>query len=284
MMTILYVSLAVIVCIALFFLVRMIVRKSIAKQLDLNEGKVLKLVHFGEKDACRQLKELMVAKTDAKIVEDTINRLPDNRKVPIAKAAVLAALKAFMADSYIDDDESEQINTYCQAGGFNTDDLIDFEVWQQAMRSRVVKKVMDGRIDEVKVEIQGDLPILLKKDETVLWLFNKVQFAELREQTVHYGNAIHVHEKGSYLGMSSFVSMDQKYKNWENQGKGILVVTDKNLYFVSPSGNKRIPINQLLSVNPFIDGIVLQEDKSTSKPMSFANVDGMFIYNIINNL
>ena len=143
---------------------------------------------------------------------------------------------------------------------------------------------MDGRIDEVKVEIQGDLPILLKKEETVLGLFNKVLFAELKEQTIHYGNAIHLHEKGSYLGMSSFVSMDKNYKDWENQGKGILLITDKNLYFVSPIENKRIPINQLLSVNPFIDGVILQEDKSSSKPISFANVDGIFIYNIINNL
>ena len=103
MTTIFYVSLSVIVCIGIFFWVRLIVRKSIAKQLDLTEVNVLKLVHFGEKDMCRQLKELMVAKTDAKIVEDTINRLPDNRKVPIAKVAVLSTLKAFMADSYIDD-------------------------------------------------------------------------------------------------------------------------------------------------------------------------------------
>jgi hypothetical protein len=65
---------------------------------------------------------------------------------------------------------------------------------------------------------------------------------------------------------------------------GLVVVTDKNIYFSGPAKSLRIPYTKIVSFLPFEDGIGVIRDTPTAKPQIFTNGDGWFTYNLVTNL
>ena len=45
-----------------------------------------------------------------------------------------------------------------------------------------------------------------------------------------------------------------------------------------------MPYNKLITIDPYEDGIGLQKDGSTAKPIILKGIDGWFTYNVISNL
>jgi hypothetical protein len=55
-------------------------------------------------------------------------------------------------------------------------------------------------------------------------------------------------------------------------------------YFAGPKKSLRMPYSKLVSVEPYSDGVGLQKDGASAKPMTFTPLDGWFAYNLIKNL
>ena len=259
-------------------------RYKLQKQINSKDNRRIVLAHDSDIDVYEQLKDLILSKADVSHAEIYVNKLSPNKKEATVKSAILSALDTFMADNYLDDEEAKIVKDYCGLGGFPVECLDEYPEWQRALRSQVVKRVMDGDIDKINIEIRGSLPIIMKKDERILWVFLQVKCSELKKRSIHYGTSTHHRSKGSYLGYSNFISMKKEYNDWVSRGTGTFIVTDKNLYFVSNEGNMRVSYDKLLSIDPYSDGLIIQKDTSSAKPIMFRNVDGVFVYNIANNL
>ena len=67
-------------------------------------------------------------------------------------------------------------------------------------------------------------------------------------------------------------------------GNGCLIVTNKTIFWISSSKSIKIPLKKLVSVIPRSDGLILQKDGVSAKPLTLALDDPWFICNLITNL
>ena len=67
-------------------------------------------------------------------------------------------------------------------------------------------------------------------------------------------------------------------------GIGSVCLTDKNLYFTSPEKSLKIPYTKILSIDSYSNGIGLQKDGASAKPMFLEGINSWFTYNVIANL
>ena len=87
--------------------------------------------------------------------------------------------------------------------------------------------------------------------------------------------------KGVYYRKSSFRGAPVKTLNTVSVGTGTLALTNKHLYFASTNKNFRIRFDRIVTVTPYEDGIGVEKEGISSKPMTFSNLDGWFYYNFI---
>lgn len=161
------------------------------------------------------------------------------------------------------------------------------ESLQKLVRASIIRDLTEGIIPEDKFAVQGHLPVNFKKDEKLLWMFMGVEFYEQRVKT---------HYEGGYAGVSFRVAKGVSYRTGGFKGHpvkteemkyismGDFIVTNKNLYFISPSKNLKIQMDKILTMEPYEDGIGLQKDGTTAKPQVYKNLDGWFIYNVVSYL
>lgn len=74
------------------------------------------------------------------------------------------------------------------------------------------------------------------------------------------------------------------YKSLETVDRGLVLLTDKNLYLGGQYNIFKIPYNKILAICPYDDGVVIQKDASTAKPDVFMVNDVWYFYNLIYNL
>ena len=153
--------------------------------------------------------------------------------------------------------------------------------------SSILRDLTEGKIPEQRIKIDGQLPFLFQKSESLIWVFTNVEFYEQRTRTEYRGGSQGVSvrvAKGVYYRTSSFKGRPVQISEMKYIGTGILALTTKHIYFGSPEKKIKIPINKLVSIEPYEDGIGLQKDGVTAKPQIFKNIDGWFAHNAISNL
>jgi hypothetical protein len=62
---------------------------------------------------------------------------------------------------------------------------------------------------------------------------------------------------------------------------GLLLVTQKKVYFKGPARNTSIPTDKILSVDAYSDGIAIMQDAANAKPKVFKLDDPWFATNLI---
>ena len=87
--------------------------------------------------------------------------------------------------------------------------------------------------------------------------------------------------KGVYYraGMSMGQPIQTQYLSTE--ARGDLVITSRNVYFVSSSKSLKIPIKKIISVQAYSDGIQITRDGVSARPMIFILDDPWFASNAI---
>ena len=274
----------IITALVIYFIYSAIKKSKLQSPNSFKDLNALALVLKANKSVYKELKDIMLKQGDTTLAEPIIRTLSDKEKQATVKAALLAAIESFMLDNYLDEHEQQIVEDYCKLGGFTTNELADYTIWQRATRSAIVRKIREGKFDEINIHIDGNLPVIFKKDEQLLWIFQNVECKELKTKSMRYGSTMHFHRKGSYVGYGTFTSMSHEYKEWSPKGTGLLIITTQHLYFTSAPGNAKYPYDKLLSIEPYTDGLIIQKDNTTAKPTMFKGADGVFIYNVINNL
>ena len=196
------------------------------------------------------------------------------------------AVESFLDDGVISPEEEQKISNFKNHFTLDESTLDKKGSLQKIVKSLILRDVLDGKIP-ARLNISGTLPFLLQKDESVIWVFQSVEFYEQRTKTTYQGRSQGVSikiAKGLYYRTGSFKGNPVTSEQMTLLGNGILALTNKNLYFASSTKTLKIPYNKLISITPYSDGIGAQKDGASSKPQIFKNLDGWFTYNLISNL
>ena len=146
---------------------------------------------------------------------------------------------------------------------------------------------MNGVIPEGKINIVGNIPFNFQKGEKMVWIFNPCTYYQQTTHTTYQGGSQGVNIKvlkGVYYHVGQFKGNPVQTTNMELIANGVSCITDKNIYFASGPKSFRIPYKNLVTIQQYSDGIGFQEDKASSKPKAFGNIDGWFAYNLVHNL
>jgi len=90
--------------------------------------------------------------------------------------------------------------------------------------------------------------------------------------------------KGVYYRVGSFKGSPIETTQMLSIGRGILVLTDKTIYYNCQQKSLKIPFKKLISIEPYSDGVGFQKDGASSKPFFLKGMDSWFTYNLITNL
>ncbi len=196
------------------------------------------------------------------------------------------SIESFLEDGIITVEEEKKISKFK-----NHFSLFDFVLdnsgsFQKVIKSLILRDVFEDKIPS-RINISGDLPFLLQKDESVIWIFQEVECHEQRTKTTYEGRSQGVSiriAKGLYYRTGSFKGHPVISEHSVLLGTGIIALTNKNLYFGSNSKTFKTPYSKLISITPYSDGIGMQKDGASAKPQIFKPLDGWFAYNLITNL
>jgi hypothetical protein len=169
--------------------------------------------------------------------------------------------------------------------------LTEAEKKEGGALDRLLKALIlhDAASDDLKPRLtfNDPLPFLLKKGEFLLWLFRDVRFLEVHEFTRFEGRSAGISVrvmKGVYFRTGGFQGTPVKHDATVTVDTGLLGLTPQAIYFAGPKKGLHLPYAKLVSIEPYSDGVGLQRDGASAKPMTFTPLDGWFAYNLIKNL
>ena len=197
------------------------------------------------------------------------------------------AVDFFLNDSIITTDEELKIHKFRSHFNFGQEIIDKNGSLQKIVKSSILRDVLNGRPPAAKMNIQGNLPFLLQKSESLIWIFKNVDFYEQRTQTVFHGRSQGLSfrlAKGVYYRTGTFKGHPVKTEEMKYICNGLIGLTDKNLYFAAPMKNLKIPYNKIIALDPYDDGLGIQKDGVSSKPQILKGLDSWFTYNLISNL
>lgn len=195
------------------------------------------------------------------------------------------------ADKYLDDgllSEAEEKRLSDAQERFSLDPRkLDQEgALTRVGKASVLQRLLSsGEIPDV--EAPAGFSVNLQKSERLVWVFHGVRYLEDRVRREFVGRSQGVSVRvvsGVYARLGAFKGKPVYSTDRVEVGQGMLVVTTKHLYFVSPVHSMRIPFRKIVSFDQFSDAIGLMRDAASAKPQFFVTGDGWFTYNLITNV
>ncbi len=169
--------------------------------------------------------------------------------------------------------------------------LTESEKKEGDARDRLVKALILHDVasgtPKARLDVTVPMPFLFKKDEFILWLFPHVRYLQAKQFTRFEGRSQGISvrlAKGLYYRTGGFSGRPVQHEATVEMDSGLFGMTQQAVYFAGPKKSLRLPYAKLVTVAPFSDGVGLQKDGSSAKPMTFTPLDGWFTYNLIKNL
>ena len=154
----------------------------------------------------------------------------------------------------------------------------------------VIREILSGRLPE-RSGINFGTPVILGKEEQIIWAWSGVAFYEMREHKSFEGGSQGVSlriAKGVYYRIGSFKGHPVVTTRQTHVGEGALIFTNKHLFWVGDGTTKSLKMawKKLIAVQGYSDGIGLQAEGARMKPMtfSFGSEDGWFAKNLAENI
>ena len=197
------------------------------------------------------------------------------------------AVEIFLEDGVISAKEEDKISGYKKCFNLDQSVLNKNGSFEKVVKGLILNDISQGKLPQDRMNISGNSPFLLEKGETLIWVFQNVEFYEQRSKTTFEGRSQGVSIKiaqGVYYRTGQFKGNPVVSTQMSLLGTGMFGLTNKNIYFSSSSKSFKTPYAKLISMIQYSDGIGLQKDGVTAKPQIFKALDGWFVYNVISNL
>ena len=189
----------------------------------------------------------------------------------------------FLDDGNLDEVEERKLVRFMEETGLSVDELNRKNSYTKFVKGRLLRKVLRGEIEQ----FNGPVPVILGKSEVPVWTFQDVDNYEMRKRREYVGGysgfSVRI-ARGVYYKVGGFKGNPVEKTELAHVDKGVLVFTNKNLYFVGQTRSYKIPCKKIISVIPYKEGIMVYRDTKTAKPQFFELDDVWFSYNLLVNL
>ena len=207
---------------------------------------------------CRQITSVLPL--SSKMMQETYNYMLNQ------------AVDNYMKDGLLTDDEQQRIDEYVRALGLTTPATIQ--------QTKMLKQLQQGITPQTNFHV----PILLGKDEMVLWCYDGVTMwqEKVKREMVgsHSGFSFRV-MKGVTYRTGGFKGHPVESSYMDNAGTGSLYITNKHIIFHSSLRSTKIPYKKIIGLNPYQDGMGVQQDGANAKRLVFQGFDCSFVLNIM---
>jgi hypothetical protein len=191
------------------------------------------------------------------------------------------ALDTALTDFDLSQNELGRFDTVLNAFGLEASALDEAGIRDKLVQALVLKDLSDGR-SSTRIQLSTPLPIALKRDETIQWLFNGVTRREPRT-SYHYEGGSHGVSIRLMKGVSYRVGSHRGQRVATTElvtvGSGALAVTNNALYFMGGASSMKTPLSSVVSVDGFDDGVIITP--SRGKQQVFLMPDSLFAANLI---
>ena len=212
--------------------------------------------------------------------------ISENERQSLLVEGWIDAVDRYLEDGVLDESEETRLielkNRFC----LSQTDLDAKGALTKITKAAVIRDVLNGMIPQ-RVTVEGNLPINLRKDEQVVWVFPFSQYLEDKTRREYVGHSQGVSfriMKGVYYRVGGFKGQPVDKTERVHLDTGTVVITNKHIWFAGPVKALRVPYAKIVSFQPFTDGIGIMRDAVTAKPQIFVTGDGWFTYNLVTNL
>ena len=196
-------------------------------------------------------------------------------------------IEKYLADNMISDSERKCVARFIQFSGMSQSVLNRNHSVEKMLQADVIQEILNGKIPTPKIKVSGNFPFMLAKNETMIWLFRGVTLYEqkVKKEYVGRNHGISVRiAKGIYYRTGGFRGQPIETTYMQRISVGSVCLTDKHIYLSSPEKSFKIPFVKIINVDTYSNGIGLQKEGTSSKPIVLEGVDSWFVYNVIVNL
>ena len=189
----------------------------------------------------------------------------------------------FLNDGMLTDQEQQKIDNYISAlalpvsnlpAEFNGSDL------EKLGQASVLKNYEKGILPQRDINI----PVVLGKQESVLWAFNGVTLYEEKIEREWVGRNRGMSFRicrGVYYRTGGSKGHPVEHSTMKPLGTGTLYVTNKNLIFHSMMKGLKISYKKIIGATPYSDGIEIHRDGANAKRLTIQGLDPWFIMNLL---
>jgi len=173
------------------------------------------------------------------------------------------AVETFLDDGIISNEEEDKISNYKKYFNLDQNVLNKNGSFEKVAKGLILNDISQGKLPENRLNISGNSPFLLDKGETLIWIFQTVEFYEQRSKTTFEGKSQGISikiAKGVYYRTGHFKGNPVTTTQMTLIANGMFALTNKNIYFASTSKSFKIPYAKLISMTQYSDGIGLQKD------------------------
>jgi hypothetical protein len=191
-----------------------------------------------------------------------------------------------LEDNILTKQEEDILGSFCDYFALTQVELDESGAYGTFIKGGVIRELLDGNLPQ-RVQVDGALPFNFQKSESLIWVFQNVEYYELKTRKHYVGGSSGISvriAKGVYYRIGSFRGSPVETQESVHVDTGILAVTNKHIYFAGSRKAFKITYNKIVSFTPYSDGIGIQRDASTAGPQSFVTGDGWFTYNLLSNL
>jgi hypothetical protein len=192
-----------------------------------------------------------------------------------------------LEDGIFTEEEEDALKAYKNQFSLSKEELDSHDQsFTKIDKAIAIRQVLNGQIPDIYKQVV-ETPIILQKNEVIVWAFNDVNFMEVRTRT-HYegttqGVSIRI-AKGLYYRTGAFRGNPVQTTSLVKLDEGTLLVTNRNLYFSGSVKKLRIRYQDVMEFTPYDDGIGVTKNTASAKLQIFQMVDGWFINNLVANL
>jgi hypothetical protein len=189
----------------------------------------------------------------------------------------------FLKNGFLSDAEQQKIDDYIKFLALPMNNLPakyqNSEIGKLEQMS-ILKDIQRGIMPGTNIAA----PIILGKNETILWTYNGVSLYQekiTKEWVGRSGGFSFRIIKGVYYRTGGMKGHPVEHSSMELNGVGSLYITNKNLIFYSPQKSVKVPYNKIVGISPYSDGIEVHKDGANQKRMTMQGFDPWFLMNVL---
>lgn len=233
-----------------------------------------------------KIKDALLSNNECSGLADLCKTMSIKKKIATLEHGFNMAVSDIIDNGSVSEQVQNTIQDVVDTMGVSIDVLKKLPSWQSLIKMLVINDLLCGKIPcrYIGADI---IPVNLQKDEVIVWCFWDVQYYEPHQKRVNHGisQGLSVRiAKGLYYHAGAFKREPVIKTEQILISNGCLLLTNKNIYFYSGTKSMRVPYAKIVAYTPYEDGLGVQKEAASAKPMTFAGLDGWFAYNVVKNI